>query len=434
MDYAMLTTRFRGLIEGVETKIPLEDGRMVKYINFDNAATTPPFKKVLQEVIKFAPWYSSVHRGTGYKSKLTSDFYEDSRKEILDFVCGDSDEQIVIYVKNTSEAINKLSNRLEKEKDRDIVLSTNMEHHSNDLPWRGKFQVLYVAVDGAGKLSMEDLKSKLQRYGERIALVTVTGASNVTGYINDIYEIARLAHKCGAKILVDGAQLVPHVPINMGKAGEPCHIDYLAFSAHKMYAPFGTGVLIGPKKTFVLGDPDYMGGGTVDKVTHNTVTWLDPPEKEEAGSPNVLGVVALVAAIRMLNSIGMFNIQNYENYLMDYALVKISTIPDIILYGDVKDKNRVGIISFNIRDMNDEIAANILANEAGIAVRNGCFCAQPYMRKLLELPEDADRGGMVRISFGIYNSLSEIDTLISVLQFIVKNKSYYNEKYKYLLY
>jgi cysteine desulfurase / selenocysteine lyase len=434
MDYTMLTMRFRSLVEGVETRIPLEDGSTVQYTNFDNAATTPPFKMVLQEIMKFAPWYSSVHRGTGYKSKLTSDFYENSRKEVLNFVSADSDEQIAIYVKNTSEAINKLSNRLERKNNKDIILSTEMEHHSNDLPWRGKFQVHYIEVDKSGKLSMEDLKNKLQIFGNRIALVTVTGASNVTGYINDIYEIAELTHKFGSKVLVDGAQLVPHVPVNMGKAGELRHIDYLAFSAHKMYAPFGTGVLIGPKETFKEGNPDYMGGGTVDKVTHEMVTWAEPPEKEEAGSPNVMGVVALLAAIRMLNSIGMFNIQNYEDGLMVYALEKLNTIPDVILYGSTQNEGRVGIIPFNIRGMDDEITANILSSEAGIAVRNGCFCAQPYMRKLLGLPKDADKGGMVRVSFGLYNSLSEIDTLFSVLNHIIKNKSYYNEKYKHLLY
>lgn len=433
MDYSNLTTRFRGLIEGSETRITLEDRRLVQYINFDNAATTPPFKIVLQEIMNFAPWYSSVHRGTGYKSKFTSDFYENSRKEVLNFVSGDTNEQIVIYVKNTSEAINKLSNRLKKKDGRDIILSTDMEHHSNDLPWRKKFKVNYIEVDEAGKLSMEDLRNKLKLLGHRTALVTVTGASNVTGYINDIYEIAELAHQYGAEVFVDGAQLVPHVPVNLGRLGDPRHIDYIAFSAHKMYAPFGTGVLIGPKETFQEGDPDYMGGGTVDTVTHKIVTWAEPPEKEEAGSPNVIGVVALIAAIRMLNSIGMFNIQNYESSLMEYGLEKLKLIPDIILYGGTESNDKVGIIPFNIRNMNDEVSANILSNEAGIAVRNGCFCAQPYMRKLLRLPEDADRGGMVRISFGLYNSINEIDNLVSVLKYIVQNKSYYNEKYKYLL-
>jgi selenocysteine lyase/cysteine desulfurase len=167
-----------------------------------------------------------------------------------------------------------------------------------------------------------------------------------------------------------------------------------------MYAPFGTGVLIGPKKVFANGSPDYSGGGTIETVTQNSVTWSDPPAKEEAGSPNVLGVVALISAIRVLKSIGMDNVRNYEGKLMDYAMEKLKSVPDVVFYGDVNTLNRVGIISFNIAGINDAAVANALSELGGIAVRSGCFCAQPYMRKLLKISDD-EIGGMVRISFGI---------------------------------
>lgn len=419
---------FRSLIAGVETLVPADKTKLVSYINFDNAATTPPFASVVNDVVSFCPWYSSVHRGTGYKSKLTSDFYENSREEVLNLLNGDKTEQIVIYVKNTTEAINKLSNRVRAFEKRNIVLSTEMEHHSNDLPWREKFEVHYISVDDKGRLSMEDLEHKLKRFRGKVALVTVTGASNVTGYVNNIYDIAALAHKYDTKVMVDGAQLVPHVPVYMGKAGTPEHIDYIAFSAHKMYAPFGTGVLIGPKKVFANGSPDYSGGGTIETVTQNSVIWADPPEKEEAGSPNVLGVVALVSAIRVLKSIGMDNIRSYEGKLMDYAMEKLKSVPDVVFYGDVNTLNRVGIISFNIAGINDAAVANALSELGGIAVRSGCFCAQPYMRKLLKIRDD-EIGGMVRISFGIYNTLSEIDKFISMLTYISQNKSSFSNKY-----
>ncbi len=207
-----------------------------------------------------------------------------------------------------------------------------MEHHSNDLPWRDKYNVDYIEVDDCGRLVMEDLRSKLIRYGDKVKLVTIAGASNVTGYINPIYDIAKLVHEFGCKILVDGAQLVPHCKLSMKPHDSLEHIDYLAFSAHKMYAPFGIGVLIGPKETFERGDPDYKGGGTVNVVTKDYVLWTDPPEKDEAGTPNVMGVIALAKAIDTMTGIGMKNIEIYEQDIFEYAFRKIAQIPDIKIY------------------------------------------------------------------------------------------------------
>ncbi|MFZ5969600.1 MAG: aminotransferase class V-fold PLP-dependent enzyme [Bacillota bacterium] len=431
----------RSLVVGVDIQIPLINGKMVTAINFDNAATTPPLHSVMQEVMGFSPWYSSIHRGTGYKSQYSSFLYEKSRDTVLDFVKGDPHHHTVIYVKNTTEAINKLANCLCFHKDKNVILSTDLEHHSNDLPWRKKFVVDYIQMDNQGKLSLEDAEAKLKKHQGKVKLVTVTGASNVTGIKNPIHQLAALAHRYDAKIMVDGAQLIPHAPLDMKPFGSPEHIDYLAFSAHKMYAPFGIGVLIGPKTAFEENDPDHVGGGTVDLVTHDFVRWADPPAKEEAGSPNIIGVVALVKAMETLSSIEMYRIENHEHQLTEYAMTRLCHIPDVQLYVDCHDKNsRVSIIPFTIKGMPHDIVARILSYEGGIAVRSGCFCAQPYVQKLLKIPpeelkkriEDPDtpHPGMVRISFGLYNTCHEIDILCQMLLTIVKNKKFYLQKYQ----
>lgn len=431
---------YREYVVGVDTKIPISNGQFVTAINFDNAATTPPFVSSLQAVVNFAPWYSSIHRGTGYKSKYSSELYENSREIVADFVNADTDYYTVVYVKNTTEAINKLSFRLGCSNERCVVISSSMEHHSNDLPWRSKYYTDYIGIDSNGRLSLKDLEKKLSKYRGTVRLVTVTGASNVTGNTNPVHEIAAIAHSYKAKILVDGAQLIPHVGFDMKSPESEEHIDYLAFSAHKMYAPFGAGVLIAPKADLKKGAPDYKGGGTIDVVTRELVKWAEPPHKDEAGTPNLMGVMALVEAIRTLNGIGMKNIEKYELMLTEYCLNRLKTIPGIRLYGNAENcKKRLGIIPFNIKNIPHGVVAAALSDEAGIAVRSGCFCAQPYVQKLLNVSKEEmsrvirkpgyPRPGMVRLSFGLYNSIQEIDELIRTLHIISENSEWYIKNY-----
>ncbi|GAA0180054.1 aminotransferase class V-fold PLP-dependent enzyme [Clostridium sediminicola] len=444
MNNSNLSSYLRSFVVGTETKIPLKNGKYVTAINFDNAATTPPLYSVMAEINNFAPWYSSIHRGKGYKSVLSSNLYDHGREVIRDFVNAHSTKDVVIYTKNCTESINMLSYTLCHEDKESVILSTYMEHLANDLPWRDKFKVDYVDIDKFGRLSMDDLEKKLLKYKGKVKLVTVIGASNVTGYINPVYKIAKLVHKYGTKILVDGAQLVPHAPFDMMEYDSPEHIDYLSFSAHKMYAPFGTGVLIGPKKTFEKVPPVYKGGGDVRLASHEFIEWNEPPSKDEAGTPNIMGVAALMTAIKTLSLIGMETIHKYEDNLITYAIERLRNIPDIKLYCyDKKDEERVSLISFNIEGIHHDLVAKILSYEAGIAVRNGLFCAHPYVEKLLDLTNkdleyyhhnhDVPLPGMVRISFGMYNNYLEIDKLIKILNRIVKNKGYYIEKYKDVL-
>lgn len=447
MRLAISKLNYRDLVVGVDTEVVLKNGKKKKGINFDNAATTPPLKSVIEEITEFAPLYSSIHRGAGYKSRISSEKYEEAREKVKQFV-GAGKKDIVIFVKNATEAINKVAYRLCQDdiclngqgKEKCVILSTFMEHHSNDLPWRGKYEVDYIDVDECGRLIFDDLLAKLEKYKGRVKLVAVTGASNVTGYVNPVHRIAEWAHKYGAKILVDGSQLIPHMPFDMKSAGSSKHIDFLVFSAHKMYAPFGVGVLIGPKEFFEQGSPDYAGGGTVKAVTTDMVIWNDPPSKDEAGTPNLMGVVALAAAIKTLSSIGMKNIDKHEKALTNQLIQGLKTIDclDVYCAGD-ENQERVGIVPFNIRGIYHEKTAEILAGEAGISVRSGCFCAHPYIQKLMKITpaqlksllkniEDY-KPGMVRISFGIYNHHQEVERLLEVLQEIAKDRMRYMKFY-----
>lgn len=431
---------YKDLISGSDTKVKLENGNYIDYINFDNAATTPSFYSVINDMVHFSKNYSSVHRGAGYKSILSSEVYEDARDTVLEFVGGNKNSHTVVFLKNTTECINKLSYRLKHELKDKVVLSTYMEHHSNLLPWKFRYDTNFIEVDAHGRLCIEDLEFKLNLYRGKVGLVAVTGASNATGYKNPIYEIAKICHKYGAKILVDGAQLIPHSPFEMKPMDSEEHIDYIAFSAHKMYAPFGTGVLVAPKCTFKEGFPEQLGGGIVDFVSIDETIWLEPPQKEEAGTPNLMGVIALISSIKTLNKLGMNNIEEYERDLTRYALTLIKSIPSIKLYDDMNLDEKVSIISFNIENLHHGTLANMLSKEGGIAVRNGCFCAQPYVQRLLNIPNDEmkkykknprlPRPGMVRISFGLYNDYDEIYLLYHLLNKIANNVDYFKYKYK----
>lgn len=430
----------KNLIVGGNSMVRLVNGNSVNYINFDNAATTPPFQSVIKEIVSFSNIYSSVHRGTGYKSIVSSMLYDEGREIVLDFVGGNRDYHTVIFLKNTTECINKLSYRLKDTLKDKMVLSTYMEHHSNLLPWKYKYPTDYVEVDTFGRLCLEDLEFKLKLYKGKVGLVTVTGASNVTGYINPIYTIAKLCHKYGAKILVDGAQLIPHSPFDMKPIDSPEHIDYIAFSAHKMYAPFGIGALVAPKEIFQNGFSEQVGGGTVKFVSIEDTVWSDPPEKEEAGTPNLMGVVALSTSIKTLYGLNMKKVDEYERSLTKYALDLMKDIPGLILYDDMDVEKKVSIISFNMKGLEHNELATILSREGGIAVRNGCFCAQPYVQRLLKISnedvkkymenESLPRPGLVRISLGLYNDYNEIYLLAYLLKEISKNLKFFKNKYR----
>jgi cysteine desulfurase/selenocysteine lyase len=424
---------YSSLIVGLDALIPLIDGSCRRYINFDNAASTPPMKAVQQAVDDFLVYYSSVHRGTGFKSQLSTHAYEQARTIVMDFVGANPVDHTCIFGKNTTEAINKLSRRLPLYGKRNIVLASGMEHHSNDLPWRAAARVIHIRLTTDGHLDLEDFESQLAKYADRVALVALTGASNVTGYLNPIHKLAEQVHAAGALFMVDCAQLAPHRKINMLPLDDPAHLDFICLSAHKMYAPFGTGALIGRKDVFEHGDPDMTGGGTVEIVTLDNVVWTAPPERDEAGSPNVVGAVALATAIRQLESVGMDEVARHEADLTSYALEKLNAFAEIEVYGDTdptKAVERLGVIPLQLKRVPHFLAAAVLGYEFGIGVRSGCFCAHPYILHLLGVSSDeatevrrrmikgdkSEMPGLIRASFGLYNTRQEVDLLIDALQ------------------
>jgi cysteine desulfurase / selenocysteine lyase len=428
---------YRNLFVGTDINVPLLDGTHRPYINLDNAASTPSFLAVQQSVNAFLNFYSSVHRGTGFKSQLSTHVYEQARSIIMDFVGADPQVHTCIFVKNTTEAINKLAYRFPFEGNRNVVLVSGMEHHSNDLPWRAAAETVHVGLTPEGDLDEQDFDAKLSQYGKRVALVAITGASNVTGKINPIHSLAEKAHSAGAKIAVDCAQLAPHRKVEMLPQDDPRCLDYVAISAHKMYAPFGAGALIGIKETFEKGEPDMRGGGTVEIVTLDSVAWAGTPDRDEAGSPNTVGVVALAAAARQLQSIGMDVIARHEAELTAYTLERLKRIPNLRLYGSTdpwRSAERLGVIPLEFEHIDHFLAAAILGHEFGIGVRSGCFCAHPYILHLLGLtPEQSMRvrhdmlagdksnmPGLIRASFGLYNTTADVDALAEALLCISK--------------
>ena len=435
-------SHYRNQIVGVDKQVPLLDGSLKRYVNLDNAASTPSLKPVLARINQFLEWYSSIHRGSGFKSLLSSWAYDSAHEIVGEFVGADLESNTVIFTKNASEALNKLANRFPFKAD-PVVLSSVMEHHSNDLPWRRKAKVIFAEVNKDGALDLNALETKLKSGNGKIQLVSLTAASNVTGYVTPIHQIASFAHRYGARIVVDAAQLVAHRSLQVKPDPDPEHIDFLVFSAHKMYAPFGTGVLIGPKSVFEQGDPEHVGGGTVELVTKDDVEWTGLPNKEEVGSPNVVGAVALAQSIRTLQEIGMDIIADHEKELTQYTIGKLKSIKDIVIHGsDLYDDNRLGVIAFNLNGVHHALVSTILSYEAGIGVRHGCFCAHPYIKNLLGITEEqarklkeeirrsykANLPGAVRISFGFYNTPEDVDRLVEALEKISKKE--YKGSYK----
>ncbi len=423
---------YNKLLIGIDTKVKTLNGKNIRAINFDNSATTPPFKKVIYNIVKLSEYYGSIGRGAGQKAEFTTHIYHEAKNYLLDFFnVRNKENYTVISVANTTDGINRLSRILSKDKS-DVILLSRMEHHSNDLPWRKHFTVDYVDVDEKGRLLINEFEEKLVRYNGRVKYISVTGASNVTGYLNEIHKIAKIAHKYNSKIIVDGAQLVPHKRINMSGNNSDEIIDFLIFSGHKLYAPFGGGIIIGPKDEFNMHDTDNEGGGTVNIVMDNWIKYLDTPAKNEAGTPNYFGIVSIVEALRILDNIGFDNIHNNEIKLRNKLFDGLKLIPKIINYGDMDNyEDRLGIGVFNIKSVYHQEVAEELAKIYGILVRQGWFCAHPYCRRLMNLSEkeatnfiydnNEKMPGMVRVSFGIYNNEKEVDYLLNALEKISKS-------------
>lgn len=413
----------RAQIVGLDTPLPRHHGAPAPAINLDNAATTPPLRAAQAAVERFLAVYGSVHRGAGLRSQLASAAYEQAREVVGRFVGARPGQHQTIFTRNTTEALNLLARRLELAPGQ-LIISTELEHHSNDLPWRAVAPVLHVRATPAGGLDLDHYEALLRRHAGQVRLVAVTGGSNVTGYLPPLRRLAALAHAAGAEIAVDAAQLAPHRRIDLGDLADPEHIDYVAFSGHKLYAPYGAGALVGRADTFRRGAPMLAGGGSVRRVTARSVEWADGPAREEAGTPNAAGAVALAAACLALEQIGLEAIAAHDAALTAYALDALARVPGLWLYGDpdpATAEARLGVIPFGLEGYDPHLVAAVLSYEAGVAVRSGSFCAQPYVGRLLESQRigcEVGQHGLVRASFGLYTTEEEVDALVRTLRAI----------------
>lgn len=425
----------RDQLVGTEQPVPVLGGRFVRYVNLDNAASTPALQCVVDTVDDFLPFYSGVHRGTGYKSRVSTAAFEQTRRIVGQFLGADPERDVVVYAKNTTEAINKIAHTLPLDPD-SVIVTTELEHHSNDLPWRSRARTVHVATGNDGLLDIEDLDRLLHEHAGRCAILAVSGASNVTGVVQPVHELAEKVHAVGGRILVDAAQLAPHRTIDMRPHDDPGHLDIVVLSAHKMYAPYGTGAAVAPRSAF-SSVPHDAGGGTVNAVTTDSIAWADLPDREEAGSPNVIGAIALATAARELSRVGLDKIADHERRLTRYAIDRLADMPGVRVHGPTPTaatasdaEDRLGVIAFTVDGIDHGLVAAVLGYEHGVGVRNGCFCAHPYVARLLELDaadslawvDRAGRGdkrgapGLVRMSLGCYNDETDIDRAVEGLE------------------
>jgi cysteine desulfurase/selenocysteine lyase len=419
-----------GEVVGATNEARLLDGSARRFVNLDNAATTPALVAVQQAVLDYLPWYSSVHRGAGFKSRLSTAIFEEARAAIGACLGIDETRQDVIFVKSATEGLNKVAHGLAGTGA--TVFTTLMEHHANLLPWQvHAAAVRYIQTDDDGVIDEEDLARQLRAAPSGPKLVAVSGAYNISGYSPPVHRLAALAHAHDAEILVDGAQFVPHHVVSVRGHVPGEEIDYLVFSAHKIYAPFGLGVLIAPRR-FFHGTPDVVGGGAAARVTPDDVVWAELPDREEAGSPNVIGVVALAAALRRLEQLGRGAVGDYETRLTAYASERLAGVPGLTLLGPCE--GRVAILTFVLAGLPHDLVAAILGYEHGIGVRAGLFCAHQGVRRLLRAVPDPILGarcaggetrsvaGAVRASLALYNTPDDIDALVSALTSIARGE------------
>lgn len=415
----------RDKIVGIDTPVELEGGAMQPMINFDNAATTPAFKAVQDCVNEELEMYGSIGRGFSQKSNHSTDVYNSTRDKVLQFLGADPEFYTCFYVNTTTDGLNKLASAL-VESPNDVVLTTRIEHHANDLSWRERCKVIYAEVDEKGRVIYDDIEKLLK--ANKVKIVSVSAASNVTGYVNDVHRVAKMAHKYGAKLVVDGAQIVAHRKFSMmGDLDDPTDdIDFIAFSAHKMYSPYGGGAVVGVTEELNKHMPTFYGGGTIKVVGDNWQVYKDAPAAYEAGSPNYPGVVGLGKAIDVLSTIGMDNIQAHELVLNRKIIDGLKTLPNVILYGDSEDiSDRVGVVTFNFSDINTFFISEQLSKLGGVATRRGAFCAHPYVWRLMGISDekarsfencsDVNTAGMVRVSFGIYNNEDEVQQFLDLM-------------------
>ncbi|MET0788159.1 MAG: aminotransferase class V-fold PLP-dependent enzyme [Cellulomonas sp.] len=392
-------------VVGGTTTVPLVDGTQRVYANLDYAASAPALEAVAARVTEVLPLYASVHRGAGYLSQVSTALYESARQTIARFV-GARPDDVAIITRNTTDSLNLLAGVVPSG---GRVLVLDVEHHANLLPWvqsseRHGNRTTILPIRETVAATLDALRAELAR--QPYALLTVTGASNVTGEALPIDEVVALAHAEGARVAVDGAQLVPHRGFSLAATDA----DYVAFSGHKTYAPFGAGALVGRRDWLDTGTPYLAGGGAVRDVRTDRTVWQPAPARHEAGSPNVLGAIALAEACDQLAALPAGALAAHEEALRARLVEGLSGIDGVEIARVWPDSAApVGVVTFTVPDHDPGLVAAYLAAEHGIGVRDGRFCAHPLLAHI------GASGGAIRASVGVGTTSEAVDRLIEAL-------------------
>jgi selenocysteine lyase/cysteine desulfurase len=387
---------------GADLVVPLVTGEQVRYVNLDYAASAPCLRAVHETITALLPWYSSVHRGAGFASTVMTDAYDAARENVATHVGARPDDTLV-FTRNTTDALNLLAAALPEDT---TVVCFASEHHANLLPWRAG-NVVQLPVPTSKEDALARAEDALRTLTSRHRLLAVTGASNVTGEVWPVAELAAIAHRHDARIVVDAAQLAPHRAVDL----TALDADWIVLSGHKLYAPFGCGALVGRADWLDEAKPYLAGGGAVRRVTVEHTEWASGFARHEAGTPNVLGAVALATACRELDRVGMKAIEAHDEALLRRISSGLDALPGVemlSMWGPASE--RIGLVAFRVDGWRSSALAAALSAEHGIGVRDGAFCAHPLVSCLTS--SRAGDSSAVRASFGVGTTTADVDRFL----------------------
>lgn len=437
---------------GLDTEYPTADGQLLQRIHLDGAASPLAAQTALDTVQKILPHYSNTHSYVHASAQICTQALAWAHQRILSILKADNEDFTAIFIgSGTTSGINRVVRGLsELRPDKKVVLVSAMEHHANDLPHRRSgIQIETIPLSGTsddlGTIDINALEVLLLKHQGQVNYIAFSAVSNVTGIINPVDEITELAHRYGALVLVDAAQMVAHLPVALSKDDKLAEPDFFVFSGHKVYTPGSPGVLIAKKSLLDRMAGQDLGGGSVSYVDFYGYELLENyPDREQSGTPNIVGAISLAAVMSELDAYGYDKIQQHGSELVNYCIAKLSKIDDIQIYGDLNSA-RIGAVAFNHIAIDHGLLAAILSDYFCIAVRNECFCAHPYVSSLIkenlwevdltgideELQESYinRKRGMVRVSFSLYNNFKNIDYLFDSIVNISENIESYRTKY-----
>ncbi|WP_048505287.1 aminotransferase class V-fold PLP-dependent enzyme [Chryseobacterium angstadtii] len=437
---------YKKLFIGTGFSIKSADQKETERIYLDSAASNLALRSSQEITQEYLNYYANAHTKVHMAGKFSTELITWTENTIKDFLGVDHTYSVLFLGNGVTSPLNRLAQGLSALRpDKDTVLISSMEHHSNDLPHRVNHKnVMYISGfnekgDYIG-FDLVKIKEQLENSSGKVDYIAVTGASNVSGEISPYHEIAKLAHQYDAYIIVDGAQLVAHAPVSLMREEDPLsNIDFFVFSGHKIYTPGSPGVLVGKKEILARMEPVLYGGGMVSSVTLSDFTVADHLfDKEHAGTLNIPGIISLGCTIMFMQHLGMENIYNKERNLTNYLYSELSRIPEVILYPKGDITNKIGVVCFNLQSIPHELTSLILNDYFGIAVRNECFCSHPFVKdclveELWDIDDESDVNlyrGMVRASLGLYTTEEDLNFFLQSIKSIIENIDFYRMQYE----